>query len=505
MKSKFYFKRYKAISLIVAIFIGIVLAITALPSAAVASNYETFLGSTCLTVLELNEQRWRNEHAYLSPCLCGAVFVEGRDPQEVIENDFKKMVEFKELGDWKNTKWEVDRENGYVRVWGLKNEKHLATPCYTSVFNPGIGCTLLPVGGERLAFEPIEIKSTLPPAETQKWPLGDVDAESTFDNVDSEALEAALDFAFDDTLHEPDMQTRAMVVIYRDKIIAERYGNGWSKDQPHIGWSAGKSIAAALFGIAVKEYGIDVKAPAPIEEWHGVGDPRNLITPETLLWMAGGLKFQHPGSNSDYFLTEVHDHESVYFRGINIQSFVIERPLEYIPGTVYQYRNANPLSLMAIIRRKNEEAGENHLTWPQRMLFDKIGARSFVLETDPYGNFIITGYEYANARDWARAGLLYLHDGMVNGERLWPEGWASYVSTPSPANKGYGGLVWLNTTGRWPDVPADAYFFNGYLGERVVIIPSRDMVIVRLGCAYAGDFISYFNEVLAHILGAVKN
>ena len=509
MKSELYRKTYKAITLIIAISAGIVMVMTALPSPAATSDHETFLAATWLTQEELAEQRWRNTHSYLAQCMCSAVFLQGRDPQEAIENDFSVMGEFDALGDWKDTKWkdtkwEVDRDGGRVTVWAPKTEKHLATPRYTAVYTPGLGSSLLPVGAERTSFEPVDARSTLPPAGNQSWPLGDVDAVGTFDEVDTAALEAALDFAFDDTLREQKQKTRAIVVVYRDKIIAERYGNGWSKDQPHIGWSAGKSVAGALFGIAVKEYGIDVKAPAPIAEWQGAGDPRGQITPEHLLWMSGGLKFHSVGGSSTYYLSDMHDHEAVYFRGQNNQSFVINRPLQYIPGTVYQYRNANTLSLMAIIKRKNEEAGENHLTWPRRMLFDKIGARNFILEPDAFGNFVITGYDYAPGRDWARLGLLYLHDGMVNGERLWPEGWSTFVSTPSPTNERYGGQIWLNSTGRWPDVPTDAYYASGYLGERTVVIPSRDMVIVRLGLAAEGGFRTYFNEVLRRILAAVE-
>lgn len=494
----------------IAMSVSIIMILTALPLLAETSNNDTFLAATWLTREELTEQRWRNTHSYLAQCMASAVFLQGRDPLEAIENDFSVMGEFDALGDWKenkwgDTRWEVDRVRSRVTVWAPKNEKYLPTPRYTAVYTPGLGSSLLPAGAERTSFEPVDARSTLPPAKSQSWPLGDRDALATFDEVDTAALEAALDFAFDDTIHEQRQKTRAIVVVYRDKIIGERYGNGWSKDQAHIGWSAGKSIAGALFAIAAKEYGIDVKAPAPVPEWQGAGDPRSQITPEHLLWMAGGLKFHSVGGSSTYYLSDMHDHEAVYFRGQNNLNFVINRPLQYIPGSVYQYRNANTLSLMAIIKKKNEEAGENHLTWPRRMLFDKIGARNFVLEPDTFGNFVITGYDYAPGRDWARLGLLYLHDGMVNGERLWPEGWSTLASTPSPTNERYGYQVWLNSTGRWKDVPTDAYYANGYLGQRTVVIPSRDMVIVRLGLAAEGGFTAYFNEVLGRILAAVEH
>jgi CubicO group peptidase (beta-lactamase class C family) len=126
--------------------------------------------------------------------------------------------------------------------------------------------------------------------------------------------------------------------------------------------------------------------------------------------------------------------------------------------------------------------GESFLTWPQRALFDRIGIRRQVLETDPYGNFLITGYDYGTARNWARIGLLYLQDGMWQGTRILPEGWATFVSTPAPAWKRpeYGGFFWLNRIGTW-NLPPDTYFAAGAGGQNTWIVPSQDLVIVRMG------------------------
>ncbi len=115
-------------------------------------------------------------------------------------------------------------------------------------------------------------------------------------------------------------------------------------------------------------------------------------------------------------------------------------------------------------------------------MFDRIGIRKQVLEPDPYGNFLLTGYDYGTARNWARLGLLYLWDGVWLGERLLPEGWTEFVSTPAPAwdRPIYGGFFWLNRTGTW-NLPSDAYFMAGGGGQRTFIVPSLDLVVVRLG------------------------
>jgi CubicO group peptidase (beta-lactamase class C family) len=132
-----------------------------------------------------------------------------------------------------------------------------------------------------------------------------------------------------------------------------------------------------------------------------------------------------------------------------------------------------------------EKRGEDYWAFPQRALFDRIGIRSAVMETDASGNFLAQGYELLSARDWARLGLLYLQDGMWNGERILPEGFVSFVSTLAPAWKDdqrpiYGGFFWLNGDGTFP-VPKDAYYMAGAGGQYALIVPSHDLVVVRLG------------------------
>ena len=137
--------------------------------------------------------------------------------------------------------------------------------------------------------------------------------------------------------------------------------------------------------------------------------------------------------------------------------FCISRLQEHPPNTVGRYRNCDPLSLGYIIKRTVTEMGEEYLSWPQRALFDRIGIRRQVLETDPYGNFVMCGFDYGTPRNWARLGLLYLQDGVWMGERILPEGYVDFVSTPEPAweKPEYGGLFKLNGTGKW-NLPNDA-------------------------------------------------
>jgi CubicO group peptidase (beta-lactamase class C family) len=140
------------------------------------------------------------------------------------------------------------------------------------------------------------------------------------------------------------------------------------------------------------------------------------------------------------------------------------------------------MTLGLIIRDAIRKRGEEYLTWPQRALFDKIGIRRQVLETDPYGNFLLSGYDYGTARNWARIGLLYANDGVWQGERILPEGFVKFISTPAPAwsDSSYGGMVWVNARGQ-ANLPRDAFSFRGAGGQETHVVPSRDLVVVRMG------------------------
>jgi len=328
------------------------------------------------------------------------------------------------------------------------------------------------------------------PAADRPWPTGDKTA----------AVEAALDWGMAQTQHN----TRAIVVVRGDTIVGERYAPGWTGDTPQISWSAGKSITAALVGILVRRGELNVDDVAPVKAWRADGDPRGQIRIRDLLHMSSGLNFANLGLTGPESYVRTNKHMRIYFDGLNVFEHAVNQPLEIPPNTQWRYRNSDPLTLGRIVREKVEARGEDYLTFPQRELFDKIGAKNFVLETDAWGNFIMTGFDYGSARDWARFGLLHLRDGVFQGTRILPEGWVKFISTPAPADKslGYGGLFWLNRGGAWKGVPKDAFMASGHMGQYTMVIPSRDMVVVRLGPSPAGEQ-EYFSELVSRILKGV--
>jgi CubicO group peptidase (beta-lactamase class C family) len=307
-----------------------------------------------------------------------------------------------------------------------------------------------------------------------------------------------------------------VVVCYQGRIIAERYAPGFDQDTRQISWSAGKSITAALVGLLVKDGCFTINDYAPIEEWKGLDDPRRMIRIRHLLNMSSGLHFRLAGDGDPETIqyTPLNQHGYIYYEGIDVFDLAVNVPLEFVPGSYWRYRNCDPLSLGAIVRRTVDARGEEYLTCPQRALFDKIGARSFVLETDPWGNFILTGYDYGTPRDWARFGLLHLWEGSwkPTGEQLLTPEWVEAIRTPAPADhsRGYGGQFWLNAGGRYPNCPRDLYHPAGLGGQVSMIIPSRDVVIARLGHPdpRALDraelpLDKYFDQLVSRILAAI--
>jgi len=431
--------------------------------------------------------------------MCAGLWVIGRDhqrsPEAVLRQDIAPFAPFH---------W---REAYEIEVDSAAREVTVRVPAVgarTAAYNGDQGCTLLPAGTRDVYFDPVHLTSDLPPPGEQEWPTGGRNAHGTVEGVDQSALDSVMTWAFDDGLQEPDQNTRGVVVVYRGKIIAERYADGWGPQTPQVSWSMGKSIAGALTGIMVERDHYDLDDPAPIEEWHGAGDPRSNIRIRDLMQMSSGLDFDNFGLDPEQSFRASNEYMRIYFDALNVGLHAINQPLRFEPGTTWRYRNSDPLSLMLTARRTVEEEGRSWLAFPQRALFDRIGMRNMVLETDPWGNFIVTGYDYGSTRDWARFGLLHLWDGVWEGERILPEGWTDFVRTPAPghSSEGYGGLFWLNRSGVLSRVPTDACFAAGYMGQRTLIVPSRDLVVVRQGPS-AGACRPYFNRLVGGILEAI--
>src|SRR5436309_11098061 len=429
--------------------------------------------------------------------MCSGVFVTGLDPDFAAEN----------VG-YFTAPYEVRHKLGKPVIDRAEKAVHLTLPngvTRTAKYLGSQGCVTLPVGQTSVNFTPANVASRLPDPSTQPWPMGDVLSDEPLPpEIGTTKLKQAIDAAFD----PPASMTAGFVVTWRGRLIAERYGNGITARTPLEGWSMGKSLTATLMGVLIKQGVYDIWQPAPIPEWRSTGDPRAKIRIGDMMHMSSGLRIRAP-QDPDYDPAGPYpDHLYLYTGSVNSFHYAATRPLQWPPGTVGRYRNTDPVLVNYLIRLAVEKRREDYLAFPRRALFDKLGMRSVVIETDPYGDFLTQGYDFASARDWARLGNLYLQDGVWNGVRILPEGFVRFVTTVAPAWAAdgrpiYGGFFWINGDGDLP-IPRDAYFMAGAGGQFTIIIPSHDLVVVRQG-HYRGGTIGTesLKQALAVLLAAV--
>jgi CubicO group peptidase (beta-lactamase class C family) len=405
--------------------------------------------------------------------MCSAVFISGLDPDFAQEH----------IGYFTGP-YESRARVGKPVIDRAGKAVHITMPdgvTRTAKYLGSQGCVTLPVGQKDVLFTPVVVKSALPDPATQAWPMGDRLPDTPLPaELDQAKLKQATDLAFD-----PEGFTAAFVVTWKGRVIAERYGPNITPRTPLESWSMGKSLSATLMGVLLKRGYYDLWQPAPIPEWQGPGDERAKIRIADILRMSSGLRIKAP-QDPDFDPKGTYpDHLYLYTATIDSFKYAASRPLEWPPNTVGRYRNTDPVLINYLVRLALDKRKEPYHAFPQQALFDKIGIRNMVLETDPYGNFLTQGYELGAGRDWARLANLYLQDGVWNGERILPEGFVKFVSTLAPAWEAdrrpvYGGFFWLNGEETFP-VPKDAYYMSGVGGQTTLIVPSHDLVVVRLG------------------------
>ena len=349
------------------------------------------------------------------------------------------------------------------------------------------GCVAHGIGEDSVHFVPTTVERNLPPAATTPWPMGDVLSDAPWPSeIDMEKVEEALDIGFGPA----EARTLGLVVTYKGRILGERYGEGIDIHTPLESWSMTKSLTGTLMGVLIEQGTYELWQPAPVPEWQEPGDPRQEIRIGDIMRMSSGIKINAP-SDPDYDRDIYADHYYLYTATSNSYEWAATRPQEWPPNTIGRYRNTDPVLTSYLIRLGVEGRGQDYHSFPQHDLFDKIGIRDGLIETDPQGNFLGQGLAFMPARDWARLGNLYLQDGVWDGERILPEGYVEYASTLAPTwvsdgRLQYGGaFFWVNGQGS-QGLPESAYSMRGAGGQSTTIIPTHDLVVVRLG-KYTGS------------------
>jgi CubicO group peptidase (beta-lactamase class C family) len=396
---------------------------------------------------------------YTAKIVCSSHFVSGRDSAEVLRVDVQApghpLLGYIDV--------DLDEEGTVsARLLGIFGEGR-------AVLRQGLGCASFPSGAaaDVLAL-PLEASEQV----QDLWPVGNEIGAPVA------AIQAIID---DDAMAGPDM--RAIVVARGGSIVAERYGDGFGPETPLLGWSMTKTVTAAIIGTLVRDGRIDLEEAGLFPAW--ADDARAQITLADLMAMSSGLEF-----NEDY--GDVTDVTRMLYLEQDMAAFAADKPLVAEPGTTFSYSSGTSVLLSRIWQDRFDDPAEA-LAWPGEALFRPLGMTSAVLEADAAGTYVGSSYLYATGRDWVRFGQFLLQDGEWAGEAVLPEGFVNWMTTPAPAAGGaYGnGQLWLNgpsagtPEGEDPDqgfvLPDDAFWLLGHDGQSMVVAPSLDLVVLRLG------------------------
>ncbi|HEX9729685.1 MAG TPA: serine hydrolase [Gemmatimonadales bacterium] len=448
--------------------------------------FALFLPPTANGQQEASYDYWRFDRALIQHgmqaiLMCNGLFTSGRTLEQVFDRELRYLPQ--PVGTAQGGDYTVDRERKAVAVGAAGD----ATPIMRAAFRDGIGCVVL---APDQTFEDIPSLPLLdmppPPGDpaTIPWPNGDLIADRSLPpSVDAAALAAASDWAFN--RDSPEQVTLSLLIVHHGRIILERYADGVGVTTRTRTWSTAKSIAVTLIGMLVDQgklaldesLGIEWLPRAPSPET----DPRAAITLRNLLHMSSGL-YTVDNRGLEYATGS----GLAYWAGASSVDGARHRGLIRAPGTSWDYENYETLLAVYAMKRALGD-DRTYLEFPRRALLDRIGMRNTLVSTDRFGDFILSSQVYTNARDLARFGLLYLQNGVWDGERLLSKEWIDFVRTPAPATatRGnfYGGQWWLVPDDR-TDVPKDAYATAGNRGQFAIVVPSHDLVIVRRGLDY---------------------
>jgi len=328
------------------------------------------------------------------------------------------------------------------------------------------------------------------------WPVGD-----HIDNDEDIEIQQILQEHMKDPKIPKEVQTRALLVVHKDKIVGEIYKKNFDKNTPLIGWSLTKSVINAFFGILQKKSLVNIHQFVPIQQWKN--DKRSGIAYNHLLQMSSGISFSETYSTFS-------DISHMLFVSNSTADYYISKDIVHDPGSFWYYSSGSTNTLSYIVKQMVGGTLENYYEFSQKELFSKLGMRSMVMEPDESGNFVGSSFSFATARDWAKFGLLYLKNGVWNGEKIFEDRWVKYTRKPAPASpNNYGSQWWLNLRNKinnqkpYPNLPEDVFYASGFCGQIIMVFPSHDLVIVRLGHdVISGSFEPFLDQIGYKILGS---
>ena len=267
-----------------------------------------------------------------------------------------------------------------------------------------------------------------------------------------------------------------VLIATPERILCERYSEFGAPDRVTPSWSMTKAITCTVIGLLIHQGWLaSVYDPAPAPLWR---DPRaihRLITLDHLLRMRSGLAF--PVSHGDGRITVGFENSAVYQDAGDAFEAAQRSMVATVPGAVYRYINSGLNVLGAIVRDQIERRGLPYCETLYGLLADRLGMASYQHSADIAGNLIASGAGFATLRDYAKLGVLYLQNGMWDGERLLPQGWADYALTPTHTGTSYAACFRTNIDRLFPDLPPDTAWASGASDQRIFILRRHRLTV----------------------------
>lgn len=417
--------------------------------------------------------------AFAAKGMCSSVFLANKNPERVQAEDLSFFpISFAK------SKIDYDEKSVTSTVFGLAKRK--------AIYREGLGAVLvLKTPEEELKKSVIQLPEPGYSQDTIPWPKGDMLPVEKPEGVNYIRLNELIDTCFDASGSEPFKKTLGIVVVYDNQIIAEKYLDGYDDKTMFHGWSMTKSITGALAGFLFDEGKLDVNEPAGFKEWQN--DERKNISVKNIIQMSSGLDWYE-----NYFT--ISDATVMLMQQDDMLSSVLDNKLEFAPGEHWNYSSGDANLLSGIIRNRMNNDDDYHKFIYTKLLYP-IGLLHTKVESDASSLFVASSYSYGSTRDWARFGLLFLNNGVFAGDTIISKEWVDFLKTPAPASNGeYAGTFWLkenNPERALVDVPNDVFFADGFLGQRIYIIPSKKLVAVRMGYSLNNfDVNNFLSEII---------
>lgn len=435
----------------------------------------TASASDVLSGLESTIQSIPSGTGYTAHDLCTRINVSGDDFVRV--RDVYVAPKVKPLPSF----WVIANTPG-ARV----NVSALLTYSRIGVYRKGLGCTLVknPLDESVVRLQSFK-QATTPALSSASWPQGEGNVESSqLTGAQKAVLDNHAATIFSESTSDPALKSNAIALLVAKDghLVYERYAPTYNRNQPQLGWSMTKSLTALVAGRMEQEGLINLSGPVGLKQWNGT--PKAEITWRQLLNMAPGLAW-----TEDYSGAPESDTTEMLYNQMDQAHWAANHALTSTPGTVFNYSTGFANIAMLGMREKLGGTHQAIYNYYQNKLFAPLGIRNGVIEADANGTPVGGARGILRPVDWLRLGQLVANYGVWNGQRMLSQTYMNYMVAPSPASVEYGGSVWREASENIPAelrarLPDDLVWFAGHMGQFMIIVPSRNLVVLRMGVAF---------------------